>query len=152
MVADALRHKRPIVAPESTIITHGIRPWPQKLDMARKVEATMREAGAVPATIAVLEGKPCIGLGDVQLQMLARAKDVAKLSRADLAVCMSQGGVGATMIAANCAGIAVFVTGGIGGVHPRAKTSFDISTDLIKLAQTAVTPFLLQCIFELTDG
>lgn len=142
-VAEALAQNRPVVALESTIITHGM-PWPQNLEMARKVEETVREAGAVPATIAVLEGALYVGLEDDQLEALARARNVAKLSRADLAVCMSQGGTGATtvaatMIAARCAGIAVFATGGIGGVHQGAETSFDISADLSELAQTAVT-------------
>ncbi|WP_204114312.1 pseudouridine-5'-phosphate glycosidase [Shimia biformata] len=142
-VATAIDAGKPIVALESTIITHGM-PWPQNVEMARKVEDVIRQGGAVPATIAVLEGELCIGLTDDQLMQLAQAKNVAKLSRADLAVCMATGGngattVAATMIAAHLAGIAVFATGGIGGVHKGAEDSFDISADLGELAQTPVT-------------
>lgn len=133
----------PIVALESTIITHGM-PWPRNLDMARAVEETVRAGGAVPATIAVLDGKLCIGLTPTRLESLAQAQDVAKLSRADMAACMARGGTGATtvaatMIAAHRAGIPVFATGGIGGVHRGAESSFDISADLHELAQTPVT-------------
>lgn len=133
----------PIVALESTIITHGM-PYPQNLEMARKVEATVRDGGAEPATIAVLNGTLHIGLSDTELEVLAQTKGAAKLSRADMAVCMATGGTGATtvaatMIAANLAGISVFATGGIGGVHRGAEESFDISADLQELAQTAVT-------------
>ena len=131
------------MALESTIITHGM-PFPQNLDTARRIEATVREAGAVPATIAVLSGQLHVGLEATQLDALARAPDVAKLSRADLAVCIAKGGTGATtvaatMIAAHHAGIAVFATGGIGGVHRGAEHSFDISADLYELAKTPVT-------------
>lgn len=133
----------PIVALESTIITHGM-PYPQNLEMARKVEAKVREGGAVPATIAVLNGTLHVGLEDTQLEALAQTKGAAKLSRADIAVCMATGGTGATtvaatMIAAHLAGISVFATGGIGGVHRGAEESFDISADLQELAQTPVT-------------
>ncbi len=133
----------PIVALESTIITHGM-PYPQNLEMARKVEATVRAGGAEPATIAVLDGTLHIGLEDNVLETLAQTKGAAKLSRADIAVCMATGGTGATtvaatMIAANLAGISVFATGGIGGVHRGAEESFDVSADLQELAQTAVT-------------
>ena len=131
------------MALESKIITHGM-PWPQNLEVAQKVERTVREGGAVPATIAVLDGTLHVGLDDDQLTKLAQAKTVAKLSRADIAVCMAQGGTGATtvaatMIAAHLAGISVFATGGIGGVHQGAEDSFDISADLQELAQTPVT-------------
>lgn len=142
-VAAARAEARPIVALESTIITHGM-PFPRNLETARQVEETVRDAGATPATIAVLEGQLHIGLDDGQLDSLARAQNVAKLSRADLAVCMATGGTGATtvaatMIAAHAAGIATFATGGIGGVHRGAELSFDISADLQELAQTPVT-------------
>ena len=142
-VAAALESGAPIVALESTIITHGM-PYPQNLDVARQVEADVRDGGAVPATIAVMDGVLHAGLRDQQLASLAQAKDVAKLSRADLAICMAEGRTGATtvaatMIAAHLAGIAVFATGGIGGVHVGAQDSFDISADLIELAQTSVT-------------
>ena len=128
---------------ESTIITHGM-PWPQNLETARAVEAEVRGAGAVPATIAVIEGRLHVGLTEAALEALAQARNVAKLSRADLAVCLATGGTGATtvaatMIAARIAGIAVFATGGIGGVHKGAETSFDISADLQELAATPVT-------------
>ncbi|MEX0287043.1 MAG: pseudouridine-5'-phosphate glycosidase [Paracoccaceae bacterium] len=142
-VTDAKSENRPIVALESTIITHGM-PYPQNAETARLVEADIRGAGATPATIAVLDGTLHVGLTDAQLEQLAQAKNVAKLSRADLAVCIARGGTGsttvaATMIAAHLAGISVFATGGIGGVHKGAETSFDISADLQELAQTPVT-------------
>jgi len=133
----------PLVALESTIITHGM-PYPQNIEVARQVEADIRAAGATPATIAVLDGRLCIGLEPDQLSALGQARDVAKLSRADLAACLASGGTGATtvaatMIAAHLAGIEVFATGGIGGVHRGASDSFDISADLYELAQTPVT-------------
>lgn len=133
----------PLVALESTIITHGM-PWPQNLETARRAEDAVRAGGAVPATIAVLEGRLHVGLDPERLEALARAPGVAKLSRADLAVCLANGGTGATtvaatMIAAARAGIGVFATGGIGGVHRGAETSFDISADLRELAHSPVT-------------
>jgi pseudouridylate synthase len=142
-VAKARTSGAPIVALESTIITHGM-PYPQNLEVARQVEDDIRAAGAVPATIAVMEGTLHIGLDPEQLTSLAQAKGVAKLSRADMAVCIATGGTGATtvaatMIAAHLAGIGVFATGGIGGVHKGAEDSFDISADLMELAQTPVT-------------
>ena len=142
-VAAAKTAGKPIVALESTIITHGM-PYPQNLETARKVEDEIRTAGATPATIAVLNGTLHAGLTDDQLEALAQAKDVAKVSRADLAACMATGGTGATtvastMIAAHLAGIHVFATGGIGGVHKGAENSFDISADLLELAATPVT-------------
>ncbi|MEX0365498.1 MAG: pseudouridine-5'-phosphate glycosidase, partial [Ruegeria sp.] len=142
-VADARAAGAPIVALESTIITHGM-PYPQNLEVARQVEADVRAAGAVPATMAVLQGALHVGLTDAQLEALAQSRNVAKLSRADMAACMAQGGTGATtvaatMIAARAAGIDVFATGGIGGVHKGAEDSFDISADLMELAQTPVT-------------
>ncbi len=134
---------QPLVALESTIITHGM-PYPQNVAVATQVEADIRAAGATPATIAVLEGRLHIGLESEQLQALGQTPSVAKLSRADLAACLACGGTGATtvaatMIAARHAGISVFATGGIGGVHRGAETSFDISADLQELAQTPVT-------------
>ncbi len=142
-VAQALANGAPIVALESTIITHGM-PFPQNIETAALVEATVREAGAVPATIAVLKGRLKIGLDSNELTALGQARDVAKLSRADLAACIATGGTGATtvaatMIAAHLAGIDVFATGGIGGVHKGAETSFDISADLNELSQTPVS-------------
>lgn len=134
---------RPMVALESTIITHGM-PWPQNVETARAVEAEIRAAGAVPATIAVMGGRIHIGLEDAELDALGQAEDVMKLSRADLAACLAMRRTGATtvaatMICAHLAGIEVFATGGIGGVHRGAETSFDMSADLHELAQTPVT-------------
>jgi len=142
-VAQARAEGRALVALESTIITHGM-PWPQNMETARAVEAEVRAAGAVPATIAVMGGRIHIGLTDDELQQLAQAQGVMKLSRADLAVCLARGRTGATtvaatMIAAHLAGIEVFATGGIGGVHRGAETSFDISADLRELSLTPVT-------------
>jgi len=142
-VAKARTDGTAIVALESTIITHGM-PYPQNVETARKVEDVVRKGGAIPATIAVLDGQLHIGLTDAQLEQLSQAKDVAKLSRADFAACMARGGTGATtvaatMIAAHLAGISVFATGGIGGVHRGAELSFDVSADLHELAQTPVT-------------
>lgn len=142
-VHNALVRGRPVVALESTIITHGM-PWPQNLETAQAVEADVRAAGAVPATIAVLGGKLHIGLEPDALTALAQTPDARKLSRADMAVAMALGQTGATtvaatMIAAHLAGIAVFATGGIGGVHRGAEETFDISADLPELAQTPVT-------------
>ena len=141
-VADALAAARPVVALESTIITHGM-PAPENLETARAVEADIRAGGAVPATIAVLNGRIKIGLGDDLLEAIATTRDVLKLSRADLAVAIANGQTGsttvaATMIAARAASIQVFATGGIGGVHRDGATSFDISADLDELAQTGV--------------
>jgi pseudouridine-5'-phosphate glycosidase len=142
-VARAQASGTAIVALESTIITHGM-PYPQNLEVARQVEADVRAGGAVPATMAVLNGTLRVGLDDAELEALAQAKGVAKLSRADMAACIAMGGTGATtvaatMIAARLAGIHVFATGGIGGVHKGAELSFDISADLLELAQTPVT-------------
>lgn len=144
-VAEARAKGAAIVALESTIITHGM-PFPQNLDMARKVEAEIRAHGAVPATIAVMDGRIRIGLDDTAMEQLARTPQaqVMKLSRADLAVCVASGRTGATtvaatMICAHLAGIEVFATGGIGGVHRGAEHSFDVSADLQELAQTPVT-------------
>lgn len=142
-VSDAKARNAPIVALESTIITHGM-PWPENARMAAQVEQDIRDAGAIPATIAVIDGKLHIGLTQSALETLAQAKQVAKLSRADLAACLATGGTGATtvaatMIAAHLAGISVFATGGIGGVHQGAEDSFDISADLPELAATPVT-------------
>ncbi|AUQ74425.1 pseudouridine-5'-phosphate glycosidase [Phaeobacter piscinae] len=142
-VAAARASGQAIVALESTIITHGM-PYPQNVEVAAQVEDDIRAAGAVPATMAVIDGVLHIGLEADQLQALGQAKNVAKISRADMPACIATGGTGATtvaatMIAARLAGISVFATGGIGGVHKGAETSFDISADLMELAQTPVT-------------
>ena len=141
-VSAALAAGRPVVALESTIISHGM-PYPQNLEMARRVEAIIREEGAVPATIAVADGRIHIGLDEALLHRLATAKDVAKLSRRDLAGILASGGLGATtvaatMIAAHLAGIRVFATGGIGGVHRGVEATMDVSADLDELARTPV--------------
>lgn len=142
-VAEARATGTPIVALESTIITHGM-PFPQNVETARRVEAEIRAHGAVPATIAIMGGRILIGMTQAQLDALGQASHVAKLSRADLAACLAMGGIGATtvaatMICAHLAGIRVFATGGIGGVHRGAEQSFDISADLMELAATPVT-------------
>jgi pseudouridylate synthase len=142
-VAAAHAAGAPIVALESTIITHGM-PYPQNVETARLVEQDVRDAGAVPATIAVMAGRIHIGLTDAALTTLGQATGVMKLSRADLAICLAMGTTGATtvaatMICAHLAGIHVFATGGIGGVHRGASDTFDISADLLELAQTPVT-------------
>ncbi|SOC11864.1 pseudouridine-5'-phosphate glycosidase [Rhodobacter maris] len=142
-VRTALDAGRPVVALESTIITHGM-PYPQNLETARAVEAEVRAAGATPATIAVSGGQIHIGLTPEELEKLAQTPDAMKLSRADLAFCLAAGRTGATtvaatMICAHLAGIGVFATGGIGGVHRGAEESFDISADLAELGLTPVT-------------
>ena len=141
-VADAKARGLPLVALESTIITHGM-PYPGNIDMARSVEAIIRAEGAVPATIAVHNGVLHIGLEEPQLEALAQTRDAMKVSRADLPFSIAEGRTGATtvaatMIAAALGGVRVFATGGIGGVHRGAEESFDISADLEELARTAV--------------
>lgn len=141
-VAEALAAGRPVVALESTIITHGM-PYPENSWMAANVEAIIETEGAVPATIAVVDGRIKIGLSEEERSALARSSGAMKLSRADLAFAVAQGRTGgttvaATMIAARMAGISVFATGGVGGVHKGAETSFDVSADLDELARTPV--------------
>ncbi|MEO7497166.1 MAG: pseudouridine-5'-phosphate glycosidase [Massilia sp.] len=141
-VASARSAGKPVVALESTIISHGM-PYPQNVEMAREVEQIIRDAGAVPATIAVIDGRICIGLSADQLELLGTSPEAMKVSRRDLPFVVAQRRLGATtvaatMICAALAGIKVFVTGGIGGVHRGAETSFDISADLQELARTSV--------------
>lgn len=141
-VRAALADGRPVVALESTIITHGM-PWPQNNEMVAEVEAIVADEGAVPATVAVIGGRLKIGVSAQERAALAQAGDAMKLSRADLAFAIAEGRTGgttvaATMIAARLAGIAVFATGGIGGVHQGAQESFDISADLDELGRTPV--------------
>ena len=141
-VAAAKARGAPIVALESTIITHGM-PYPGNLDMARSVERIIREEGAVPATIAVIDGVLHIGLEEAQLETLAQTQGAMKLSRADLAFAIAERRTGATTVAATMigaarAGIRVFATGGIGGVHRKAEETFDISADLDELSRTGV--------------
>jgi pseudouridine-5'-phosphate glycosidase len=141
-VAAALQAGRPIVALESTVIAHGL-PRPQNLETARAMEAAVREEGAIPATIAIMEGCLVVGLSSEQLATLAATDGIAKVSRADLAAVRAARQSGATTVAATAliaalAGIRVFATGGIGGVHRGAELSFDISADLAEIARTPV--------------
>ena len=141
-IAGALANGAPVVALESTIITHGM-PWPANMEMVEAVEAAIAAEGAIPATIAVMNGKLKIGLDDGELKSLAQAKSALKLSRADLAFALAAGRPGgttvaATMLAASLAGIEMFATGGIGGVHKGAELSFDISADLMEFSRSAV--------------
>jgi len=141
--AAALSAARPVVALESTIISHGM-PWPQNAETALAVEAEVRGCGAVPATIAILDGRLKVGLARDEIERLGRSgPQAAKVSRRDIALVVAQRGSGATTVAATMiiaalAGIRVFATGGIGGVHRGAETSFDISADLQELARTSV--------------
>jgi pseudouridine-5'-phosphate glycosidase len=141
-VAAAQAAGRPLVALESTIIAHGM-PYPENVRTAREVEALIRDVGAEPATIALIGGRIRIGLSDDELELLGRSDQVHKVSRRDLPGVLAGGGLGATtvagtMVCAALAGIEVFVTGGIGGVHRGAQETFDISADLQELAQTSV--------------
>lgn len=141
-VQKALNAGMPVVALESTIITHGM-PYPQNVEMAQSVEAEIRDRGAVPATIAVINGRLKVGLTDAELGQLGQVTDALKISRSDIAYAISQQKtagttVAATMIVARMAGIRVFATGGIGGVHAGAESSFDISADLTELGKTDV--------------
>ena len=142
-ILNAKDRKLPIVALESTIITHGM-PYPQNLSTAIEVEEIVRRHKAVPATIAILNGKISIGMSRPQLTQLAKATDARKLSRADLPLCLSRKNTGsttvaATMICARLANINVFATGGIGGVHKNASETMDISADLNELSKTNVS-------------
>jgi pseudouridine-5'-phosphate glycosidase len=141
-IKQALADGQPVVALESTIITHGM-PWPQNMETAQAVETNVRKAGAIPATIAIMNGKINIGLSEEDLEALSKTRDAIKLSRADMAFALSQNRLGsttvaATMMAAELAGIEVFATGGIGGVHKGGETSMDISADLRELEKTPV--------------
>lgn len=139
----ALKNNLPVVALESTIISHGM-PYPDNVKMAKKVEAIVREEGAIPATIAIMNGKIKIGLNDEDLELLAKSDNVIKVSRRDLATVISNKSLGATtvastMICANMANIKFFVTGGIGGIHRGYEETLDVSADLEELAETNVT-------------
>jgi pseudouridine-5'-phosphate glycosidase len=141
-VKDGLACKRPVVALESTIISHGM-PYPQNIETARMLENTVRENGGVPATIAILDGRIRIGITEKELEILGTSKNIRKASRRDLPsiIALKQNAattVAATMICANLAGIKFFATGGIGGVHRGASESFDISADLLEFTRTQV--------------
>jgi pseudouridine-5'-phosphate glycosidase len=145
-VSDALDAGRPVVALESTLIAHGL-PRPENLEIARGIEEVVRDEGAVPATIAVIEGMVRIGLDRDALETIASGDDVAKCSARDLAVVMARRATGATTVAATAtlavrAGIGVFATGGLGGVHREARESWDESADLTTLGQT---PIIVVC-------
>lgn len=141
-VKHALENNLPIVALETTIISHGM-PYPQNIEMAKEVENIIRQNGAVPATIGIMDGKIKIGLNDSELEEFATNKQVEKVSRRDFPYILSSGKIGATtvaatMIAAELAGVEVFATGGIGGVHREGEVTWDVSADLTELAQTNV--------------
>jgi pseudouridine-5'-phosphate glycosidase len=141
-VTTALRESTPVVALESTIISHGM-PYPQNVEMATEVEQIIRNGGAVPATIALLDGRPHIGLDGDSLELLAHSSEVAKVSVRDIPFIVARGLHGATTVAATMrlaalAGISVFVTGGLGGVHRGAQQTFDVSADLTELSLTNV--------------
>ena len=145
-IRQALAERRPVVALESTLITHGLAA-PMNLDAARRAEAAVRAGGAEPATVAVLEGRLRVGLSEEELESLASQAGARKASRATLALALNEGGwagttVSATMIAARLAGIRVFATGGIGGVHRGGERTLDVSADLDELART---PVLVVC-------
>lgn len=141
-VSEALAAGRPVVALESTIISHGL-PRPDNLRVAREIEEAVRSGGAVPATIAIIGGEPHIGLDDVALRRIAEGDAVVKVSLRDIAVLAARGGDGATTVASTAhlavaAGITVFATGGLGGVHRGARDSWDESADLMTLSRTGV--------------
>ncbi len=145
-VAEALRNREPIVALESTVITHGL-PHPQNLEVARALESEVGRHGAVPATIAVLNGEIRVGLDEQELEQLASAHGSVKISRRDLAIAVAQQQSGGTTVAGTAmiacqAGIRLFATGGIGGVHRQAETTFDLSADLAELTRT---PMAIVC-------
>lgn len=146
LVGAAVAAQQPVVALESTVISHGL-PFPHNLNLARSMEGEVREQGAQPATIGVVGGVPTVGMSDSQIEHFAQASGVLKLSRRDIAyaVAMARDGattVAATMALAAMAGVQVFATGGIGGVHRGAETSWDVSGDLTELART---PVLVVC-------
>lgn len=141
-VSNALKEGKPVVALESTILSHGM-PYPENIEFAHKVEEVIRNKGAIPATIALINGKLKVGLNAEELELMCKAKDIGKVSRRDIAVYLATNKNGATTVAttmliADLAGIRVFATGGIGGVHRGAQETMDISADLQELAHTKV--------------
>ena len=142
-VLKALKENRPVVALESTIISHGM-PYPKNVETALKVEETIRENGAIPATIGIIEGEIIVGMSPDEIEQFGKRKGIKKVSRRDLPIVVANKEwgattVAATMICANMAGIEVFVTGGVGGAHRGAEKNFDISADLDELGKTNVT-------------
>lgn len=143
IVLDALKNNKPVVALESTIISHGM-PYPKNVETALRVEQTIREHGVVPATIGIIDGEPIVGMTPEEIELFGKSKGIGKASRRDLPVVYAKKlwaatTVSSSMILANQAGIEVFVTGGIGGVHRGAEDSMDISADLQELGKTNVT-------------
>ncbi|MCL6439614.1 MAG: pseudouridine-5'-phosphate glycosidase, partial [Rubrobacteraceae bacterium] len=141
-VEEALREGRPVVALESTLISHGL-PRPDNLRVARELEEIVRDEGAIPATVGVVDGVPRVGLGADEIELLATAEEVAKLSARDLPIAATKGIHGATTVAATAhlaarLGIRLFATGGLGGVHRGARESWDVSADLAALSRTPV--------------
>lgn len=142
-VAKALKEGKPVVALESTIISHGM-PYPKNVETALLVEKTIRDHGAIPATMGIIEGEPIIGMTEEEIEQFGKRKGIAKVSKRDLPIVIAKKEWGATTVSATIlmakkAGIEVFVTGGIGGVHRGAETTFDISRDLYELASEPVT-------------
>jgi len=142
-VKNALKHNLPVVALESTIISHGM-PYPKNVETAMLVEKTVRECGAIPATIGIIDGEPVVGMSPEEIEMFGKKQGIRKVSRRDLPIVLAKKmwgatTVAATMIIASMAGIEVFVTGGIGGAHRGAQETFDISADLEELSKTNVT-------------
>ena len=143
VVLDALKNNKPVVALETTIISHGM-PYPKNVETALKVEQVIRDHGAIPATIGIINGEPVVGMTPAEIELFGKAKGIVKASRRDLPVVYAKKlwaatTVSSSMILANQAGIEVFVTGGIGGVHRHAQESMDISADLQELGKTNVT-------------
>ena len=141
-IQEAIETGKPVLALESTILSHGM-PYPENLEFAAKVEKIIREKGVIPATTAIIDGKLKVGLNSEELEIMCKSKDVGKVSRRDVAVYLATNKTGATTVAttmliASLAGIKIFATGGIGGVHRGAETSMDISADLQELANTPV--------------
>ena len=139
----ALQEGKPVIALESTIISHGM-PYPKNVECALQVEKVIRDNGAIPATIGIIEGEPIIGMTPEEIELFGKTKGIAKVSRRDLPIVVANKmwgatTVSATMILASMAGIEFFVTGGIGGAHRKANITFDISADLDELAKTNVT-------------
>jgi pseudouridine-5'-phosphate glycosidase len=141
-VASALKYDAPIVALESTIIAHGM-PYPYNLDFASKAESAVRDGGVTPATIAIIDGSICVGLDEQQMEYLASNNEMEKIATRDIGPAVANKLSGATTVSAtiriaHLAGIVVFATGGIGGVHRRAESTFDVSQDLLELSRTPV--------------
>ena len=148
-IEEALKANKPIVALESTILSHGM-PYPENVEFAHKVEEIVRAEGAIPATTAIIGGKLKVGLNSDELEIMCKAENVGKVSRRDVAVYLATGQTGATTVAttmliADLAGIRVFATGGIGGVHRGAEKTMDISADLQELANTKVAVICAGC-------